>query len=200
MQKRKTDMRVLKTEQSLINALSTLLQDRTFEQITISDLCDAAKIRRATFYKHFRDKYDFLEFCIQKRLDAFDDDYPKGMVKNSLDYYMAVLGDIIRYLKENRKLFEQTTSVRAVQSATLAFTFAKRLHISIEQRCRMRMENGEELIAPPEIVAGFFSGAVLSVTRWWFDTESSMSEADLLIHIRAMLAGSIPMVSKTKEG
>lgn len=60
----KEDLRVLKTYKSLRNALLELLEHRSFSRVTINDLCEEAQISRATFYAHFRDKYDLLEYCL----------------------------------------------------------------------------------------------------------------------------------------
>ena len=55
----KQDLRVQK-HQALITSFSDLLQTKSFEQITVQDLCAKANVRRSTFYRHFNDKYDLL--------------------------------------------------------------------------------------------------------------------------------------------
>ena len=34
----------------------------------MSEICEAANVHRATFYKHFNDKYEFLNFCFDNEL------------------------------------------------------------------------------------------------------------------------------------
>lgn len=60
------DLRTQKTYDSLINAFLELLEKCRFEDITVIQLCEKAKIRRATFYSHFADKFEFLSFFIQE--------------------------------------------------------------------------------------------------------------------------------------
>ena len=60
MEEKKTDLRVLKTKQALRNSFIDLIREKTFESITVNELCDQAMVRRATFYKHYADKYDFV--------------------------------------------------------------------------------------------------------------------------------------------
>ena len=54
------DLRIIKTESSLKNALCNLVKERDFEKISVKDICEAAGINRITFYDHYKDKYDLL--------------------------------------------------------------------------------------------------------------------------------------------
>ncbi len=67
------DLRVQKTYKSLIETFESLLQEKEFEQISVTEICDAAMIRRPTFYKHFLDKYDFLAFFIKQKMNIIFD-------------------------------------------------------------------------------------------------------------------------------
>ncbi|UHA62047.1 TetR/AcrR family transcriptional regulator [Metabacillus litoralis] len=58
---KKTDLRVLRTKKLIKEALLKLIQEKSFESITIQDIADEALINRATFYLHYQDKYDLLE-------------------------------------------------------------------------------------------------------------------------------------------
>ena len=42
-----------------------LLSEKSFEEITVGQLCEAAQYPRATFYNYFDDKYDLLHCCWQ---------------------------------------------------------------------------------------------------------------------------------------
>lgn len=61
---KKEDLRVEKTLKALQEAFLKLLKRRSFGRITVNVLCDEAQISRSTFYTHFKDKYDLLEFCL----------------------------------------------------------------------------------------------------------------------------------------
>ena len=56
----KIDLRIIKTKKILFEALVTLMEQKDFEKIKISDICDQALINRSTFYAHYEDKYDLL--------------------------------------------------------------------------------------------------------------------------------------------
>ena len=65
------DLRTERTYNSLKEAFLTLLEHNRFESITVLQLCQCANIRRATFYSHFADKYEFMSFFIHEMRDEF---------------------------------------------------------------------------------------------------------------------------------
>lgn len=62
---RKTDRRTLYTRSVIKDALLELLEDKTFDKITVSSVCKKAEITRATFYLH----YDNLSAVLDELLD-----------------------------------------------------------------------------------------------------------------------------------
>ncbi len=50
------------TKQTLVNAFKKLLNEQPFNKITISDITDACGVNRMTFYYHFHDIYDLIEW------------------------------------------------------------------------------------------------------------------------------------------
>ena len=60
MSQPKTDRRVLRTRQSIRNALVELMLEKPYEKITIQAIIDRANVGRATFYNHYQDKDDLL--------------------------------------------------------------------------------------------------------------------------------------------
>lgn len=80
MQKRAEERQVIFS--SLKEALLQLLDQKSFKEITISQLVKTAGIARSTFYRHFTDKLDFVRFLIQQELTAFDQQYPPKQLKN----------------------------------------------------------------------------------------------------------------------
>ncbi|MCQ5134247.1 TetR/AcrR family transcriptional regulator, partial [Coprococcus eutactus] len=63
------DLRIRKTYAALTQAFQTLLVQKEFIKISVNELCELAMIRRPTFYKHFLDKYDFLNFFIKHKIE-----------------------------------------------------------------------------------------------------------------------------------
>jgi len=61
------DKLVYKTLTKIEKSMVTLLNVKSYDDISIKDICDESGISRGTFYQHYRDKDDFL-FQYQKAM------------------------------------------------------------------------------------------------------------------------------------
>jgi AcrR family transcriptional regulator len=68
----KEDLRIIKTRASLSSTFFKMLADMELSEITVNRLCEESGVRRATFYKHFRDKDDFIIYIIKDIRAYFD--------------------------------------------------------------------------------------------------------------------------------
>lgn len=59
--KKSTDIRVVKTQKALLDALEKLIKNKKLSCITITELCSEAKINRNTFYYHYNNIYELLD-------------------------------------------------------------------------------------------------------------------------------------------
>lgn len=93
------DKRIVKTRALLRSTLQELVAERSFETITVKQICEKAAVSRVTFYSHFPDKYallnnvysDFvnkvLQRCIDKtRLSGAKDDVKTYCVNLYVSY------------------------------------------------------------------------------------------------------------------
>jgi AcrR family transcriptional regulator len=65
-QEEKLDPRVKRTRNLILGAFNSLLAEKAFESISVQDITEKAEINRATFYKHFVDKYALLDYFITR--------------------------------------------------------------------------------------------------------------------------------------
>ena len=63
----KLDPRVRRTRNLILHSFSDLLGEKSFDSISVQDVTDKAQINRATFYKHFVDKYALLDYWVQQQ-------------------------------------------------------------------------------------------------------------------------------------
>lgn len=106
---KKSDLRVRKTYDALMRAFEELLSGKTFDDITVNELCETALIRRPTFYSHFEDKYDFLRFYlneIQYRIESESEETAKSLDErfgNSWRMLMKFVDDHPDLIRKNLK-------------------------------------------------------------------------------------------------
>lgn len=70
MEKKKTDLRIQKTEQAIRNAFIELRTKKPLEKITVKELCELALINKSTFYAHYEDMYALSEAMEQEKVDS----------------------------------------------------------------------------------------------------------------------------------
>lgn len=54
----------------LQQALTALMNEKAFPDISVQDITERAELNRATFYKHFLDKYDLINSMIRERFQS----------------------------------------------------------------------------------------------------------------------------------
>lgn len=59
------------TRRALFDSLSTLMGERGFENVSISDLANHSGIRRTTIYNHFTDKEDILLAFVEEEMSEY---------------------------------------------------------------------------------------------------------------------------------
>lgn len=64
--KEKLDPRVKRTRSLILHSFGDLLAEKSFDEISVQDVTERAQINRATFYKHFVDKYALLDYWVQQ--------------------------------------------------------------------------------------------------------------------------------------
>lgn len=66
------DKRIIKTRKLIQDALTQLMKEKGFDKITVKDITEKAFINRATFYLHYKDKYDLLEQSENSMLEEIE--------------------------------------------------------------------------------------------------------------------------------
>ena len=160
----KQDLRITKTYRALTEAFFELLSQKKFEDITVNEICNRAVVRRATFYKHFGDKFEFFVFMVKEIQEAFMEKSSKE-ASNSREYYANIIRFLIEFLDENEQL------VNSVRGSSY---FSAMIDVLIEQivedvksRLTEDRKNRASLSAPPEMLAQAFSGALVETVKWW---------------------------------
>lgn len=161
----KTDARIVKTYSRLIEAFLELLRNKSFDDISVSEICIAADVHRATFYKHFNDKVEFLNFCLETLLadieynDVVADPTPDNIRLCCSSFIKIVFSFIHKY----RFVFE------AVFSGKQSLQLNLYLSEMITSFCIDKIE--QVLQGTPrykiELLSNFYSGSVIGVAKWY---------------------------------
>lgn len=100
----KTDLRVIKTRKNIQQTFISLLQQKSFERITIQNILDGALINRTTFYKHYQDKYDLADSMIAELLEIFKHDIDERFTVSMDDLSLTLIRFYESLLKDRDKI------------------------------------------------------------------------------------------------
>lgn len=96
------DKRILKTKKCLKDSLIELTKEKSFEKITVKEICDRANTGRGTFYTYYNDKLDLLQDCFVDTQNTIMERFHEETLGKNLDLRdsIIVLFDIILDLQD----------------------------------------------------------------------------------------------------
>lgn len=69
----KNDSKYFNTAKKMNDALVSLLSKKTFEYISVKDVCEVAGVNRSTFYLHYSNTADLLDEVIDRLNESFNE-------------------------------------------------------------------------------------------------------------------------------
>lgn len=181
------DLRVIKTKNALHNAFFAMLSEMDIEDITINSLCDRAGIRRATFYKHFNDKIDFMTYIIKNVRFSFDAKFNDTNESNciSVDYYVKYMQAVVNFLIEHEQAIAKIlgSSMRSV----FIETFIYQNHQDTHARLERSVSDGLAISASSKAVAGMIVGGVFVNVIHWFENRDTVSSEDMIKEVSHLI-------------
>lgn len=160
----RVDRRVLRTRVALGNALVDLMIAGNFDDIRVQQVLDRAKVGRATFYSHFRNKNDLLLSDAERFCEML------------LSRFLASAGSG-RRVAPVAELFSHVADFHAFQRALdrsglrepVADLIAGYLARTIEQRILELRPEASNASLPTAVMSRMFAAALLEMMRWWLD-------------------------------
>ena len=161
---RPTDLRVIKTRQTIRNALISLMSEKELSDITISELSERAQINRKTFYRHYGAISDVITEFEDELLSDFADILKTS--NTSIFEIGSVLREISALISGNQEYFVKLLKLNPelFSSGRVKAMLRRAVEIALRDVCRIADE--QTLHALSE----FITSGVLSLYSAWFDT------------------------------
>ena len=155
---RRTNISSIRTRKKLADALLTVLEDISFDKLTVMDICTAAGLPRATFYNHFLDKYDLLKYMFKTTAATIMPDSLPDIIAER-DCLKAVTDTLLRYIEENPELF------RRISSAGLNSVFFSEIKNNVKLLLlnffNARLAKGHSYAADTNLLSEFYANAIV---------------------------------------
>jgi AcrR family transcriptional regulator len=183
----KMDLRIIRTRESIREALIDLIEEKGFEAITVKDITTRARINRGTFYAHYQDKYNLMTRCQEEFLTQLSQIVKQNLVNIMADLHsndspaapFIVMVAIFEYLNLNRNF------MRAVSGPNGDLSFQTKLKDFMWKTLFERNENPlikqENLLVPSEYLVAYIASAHLGVIQQWLNVGGKESPQEMAL-------------------
>lgn len=167
------------TKWALSAALKELMQDKPFEKISVADICQMCQMHRQSFYYHFKDKYDLVNWI-------FDNEFIAVARKSEFTDQWDFMHALCTYFFTNREFYRKVLTVKGQNSFTEHFR--EYLHPVLDRRIGELL--GDQYVE--EFHINFFADALICTIERWLSDKHSMQPQELirllqsLIHTRSV--------------
>ena len=171
MEKIHVDRRVRKTKRQLQSGLIQLMQEKSIQKITVSELSNLVDINRGTFYLHYKDAFDMLDQIENKLAEDFLEilqHYPSLIVKSNV---LPLLTEVFSFIEENEGM------MRVMLCKNGDAILLNRLKDSVKKRFFDDWQKKYLTQASKQIeyfFSYFISGCISLITHW---LETGMNES-----------------------
>ncbi|GHO56859.1 TetR/AcrR family transcriptional regulator [Ktedonobacter robiniae] len=163
------DIRARFTRKLLQETLIALLAEKRFEMITVGEIAERAMVNRATFYRHYQDKYALGNSLFQEAIDQLTCDLRsplKSPSASEVEGATLLLAASFTHIAEYSRLYRvmvRNVWFTAKMYDTLAELLGKRLHLPPRSS-----QNALERM-PEELAVASLTNWLISMIRWWLE-------------------------------
>lgn len=145
------------TKKALSNALRQLMEEMPFKKISVADICEKCDMNRKSFYYHFRDKYDLVNWI-------FDTEFIALARNRTSDDRWEFIEMMCGYFYDNRSFYSKVLQIKGQNS--FSEHFREFMHPLLRNRITEIV--GKKDI--PDLCVDFFAdGIFCSMERWLLD-------------------------------
>lgn len=165
---RPADRRVRRTRSLLHEAAFTLIRERDYSSITVSDVLEQANIGRSTFYTHYRDKDELFAAAIGNMLDS-----ARSAARTaSIDPMERIVGfslPVLEHICRHRSTVgaRMRTRGRPVLHAHVRRVLAGWVAEEMRGQAAGRSRPTDRI--PAELLSQFVASTFVLVLDWWLD-------------------------------
>ena len=163
-----------------------LLMEKSFEEITVNELCKLSNYPRATFYNYFDDKYDLLNYCwglLCKEIHL--DDYKENVTSEKALF--EILNRMYDFLYNNINKLKSIIHINTIDgeliSSFIIYLKNQVKDIMKKSPCTKKYD------IPWEIISEHYSNTIILVLEWSFLRNNRLSKEETNKYIKYLLNG-----------
>lgn len=159
------------TKRALSQAFKELLQTQNFDKISIGNICEKCGMNRKSFYYHFKDKYELVNWIYLTEFIT--------VVRKKEDItHIELLEEICTYFYENRLFYLKTFSVEGQNSFTDYFSDI--LKVIISESIADCIPQGTSI----EPFSEFYADAFVCAIKKWLYSKDCIPPKQFTVFLR----------------
>ena len=171
------------TKQALAQALKKLMSARPLNKISVGDIAAASGLNRQTFYYHFKDKYELVNWIY------YTETLPYMGSFSDRAHWTDGLKALCHYLQDNRRFYINALDLPGQNSFQEYLTqFAHALVRSLAEDLMGQRRIPEEEL---EFTADFYAFAFVGLIIKWARMGMKQEPDGYIDRIRALVDGSL---------
>ena len=188
MMKKKEDLRVRKTKANLYKGLLKMLEQKSFEDIKIIDICNVSLINRSTFYDHFNDKYELLSSYLKDVSERLADNLVSSIQDKKYtsvkSYYLAIIKAHLDYLYND---VSRAASVKIIKNNLHSVASDMLVDFTLSIVINNLKENYvNESNMPIEVISSFYVNAATEVCLNYI-TDENFNQKELFSYLEQLI-------------
>jgi len=167
------DRRIEKTQNLLREALGSLIRERPYDAIAVTEILERANVGRSTFYTHFRDKDELLAGCIHDMLRSVQSAALPSSAKRPERIVWFSLA-IFEHLYQHRRMGGHSMGARgrAVIHEHLRRVLAELIADDVRKACQGRRKAMGQI--SPDLLVQHVASTFILVLNWWVESGSPL--------------------------
>ncbi|MDO5424652.1 MAG: TetR/AcrR family transcriptional regulator C-terminal domain-containing protein [Eubacteriales bacterium] len=159
------------TKRALADAMKKLLEEKSFSKVSVADICEECGMNRKSFYYHFKDKYDLMNWI-------FDTEFIQVIQKRDDWEIWDLLKALCDFFYKNWSFYRKALAVTGQNS------FSEHFHELLYNSLRANLRQRTGLEKVNEFQAMFFADAFVMAVRRWLLGESGMKPEEFLDQLK----------------
>lgn len=152
----------------LAEGLFLLMKEKSFEKITIKQICDKTGVIRGTFYHHFIDKYEALEYLVNNLF--YDDIIEIEKNDDKLKKIFEIVYEYQDFFIKGFKIEGQNSFESILQSM-----FRNLFINAFDNDTWKHLEN----VIPKDFFISYYTHAIVYIIKYWADENFQQTPHDI---------------------
>ncbi len=174
----------MRTLDAFRGAILLLLSEKSFEEITVREMCEQARYPRATFYNYFDDKYDLLNDCWLSLAEKIGLSEYHHAPENEMLYLF--FDRIYAFTKQNRERISRVLS----HNPEVGYMFSSFRSFLNSQMRRIFKDcpDAMQKDIPNELLADHYSNTLFLVWQWAAVKDHSCDKEQAIRYLQRLLS------------